>query len=344
MTTPPQSSALDESTIELAALEWFTDLGYGRMPKTEYEERPTLSRGLGADEIGVSSDVFAHMDLDSDGTLDRTELRHLIRNPQPTIEVIVRLGKRNPEQPLIETVGSPAHGNIELRRALNGLVSIVYNNIQVELVEASSEGEGARQYLKRQFSAGDRDRNGYIDIDEAQQNRVFRNTFAQFDDDSDGKLFEEELYKVFDSQAAAAGCRTQVSVRDCGRDLMEILNVDRNQSLAQSEIAAAARRVDLWDSNGDSMISSSEIPQLYQITFGPGQPQIPGLQVPGQAATMQANQSGSAATAPFWFGKLDRNSDGELSRREFPGTRAEFQSLDRNSDGSVTAVEAEFVK
>jgi Ca2+-binding EF-hand superfamily protein len=42
--------------------------------------------------------------------------------------------------------------------------------------------------------------------------------------------------------------------------------------------------------------------------------------------------------------KMDRNDDGELARREFPGTLSEFRKLDQNSDGAIDTAEAEFVK
>lgn len=319
---------------------------YGSYPGALDDRDATVRPELGHQELGFSSDALKRWDRDSDGRLNRTELRQMVRTPPPTLELRVRLGTRQLTQPGIEALGAPANSKVQLRRAQNGMVSIVYQNLQVELVEVSRDSGAAWQYLVNRFSAGDRDRNGYIDMEEARQSDAFQNSFAQFDDDSDGKLFQEEVHSVFESHAAAARCRIHVSIRDCGRDLMEILNADRNQSLTEHELAAAAERVELWDTDGNSVISSYEIPQLYQITFGPGKPQIPGVQFPGQSVTMPAGPSASAsgATGPVWFGKLDRNSDGELSRREFPGSRTEYQALDRNSDGRVTAGEAEFAQ
>ena len=37
---------------------------------------------------------------------------------------------------------------------------------------------------------------------------------------------------------------------------------------------------------------------------------------------------------------MDRNSDGDISRREFLGPRADFERLDGNHDGLIDAEEA----
>ena len=38
---------------------------------------------------------------------------------------------------------------------------------------------------------------------------------------------------------------------------------------------------------------------------------------------------------------MDRNGDGDVSRREFLGTDEEFRRLDRDGDGLISAEEAE---
>jgi hypothetical protein len=47
-----------------------------------------------------------------------------------------------------------------------------------------------------------------------------------------------------------------------------------------------------------------------------------------------------AAEAPSWFAHADFNGDGDVSSREFLGTREQFSKLDTNQDGFIAAAEA----
>ncbi len=44
---------------------------------------------------------------------------------------------------------------------------------------------------------------------------------------------------------------------------------------------------------------------------------------------------------PLWFRKMDRNGDGDVSRGEFLGTKAEFDAIDTDHDGLISLEEAE---
>ena len=46
------------------------------------------------------------------------------------------------------------------------------------------------------------------------------------------------------------------------------------------------------------------------------------------------------AAGPSWFRKMDRNRDGDVSPREFLGTREQFDRLDRDHDGLLSPDEA----
>jgi Ca2+-binding EF-hand superfamily protein len=317
---------------------------YASIPTESADGQSTLSRKLQRSALRVAVDVFDKYDFDADGTLDRDELREMIRNPQPTVELVVRLGKRGNGQLLVEMIGASDEQAISVRRSSGGLVSIAIGDVQIEIIETTSDPDVAKQYLLRQFASADADQNAYIDEMEAGRSSTFRTSFDQFDEDGDGKLFEEELASIVDGRAKAARSRTRMEVRNRGRDLFQILDADRTRTLGRRELTQAVKRVELWDADGDGEVSESEIPQLYQISFGPGQPQFRGVQIPGQSVLSSGDGASTKSVAPVWFRKLDRNGDCELARREFPGTLAEFQKLDQNADGAVDTAEAEFVK
>lgn len=317
---------------------------YAPAPAVSGNQRNSLSRDLDQRDLGLEADVFARFDLDSNGKLDRDELREFVRNPPPTLELVVRLGERDSRQHIVDLTDSAEQHNISIRRSTDGLACVAINDVQIEIAEAAGGAEVAKQYLLRQFAGADRDNNDYIDEDEAERSNVFRSSFGQFDEDGDGKLFEEELTAIVEGRTRAARSRTRMDARNRGRDLFEILDLDRNRRLGRSELAEAVKRIELWDTDNDGAVAEDEIPQLYQITFGPGQPQFRGVQIPGQAARTSESSSAPNPVTPNWFRKLDRNSDRELARREFPGSRSEFQKLDRNGDGVVDAAEAEFAE
>jgi len=306
--------------------------------------RNTLSRDLGRKQLGLEPEVFDQYDFDTDGKLDRDELRELVRRPPPTLELVVRLGTRAEGHFIVEMIGSAKGQNIVVRRAADGLASIVINDVQIEIAHAANGLDVAKLYLLGQFAAADLDKNNYIDEQETGRSEVFRASFAVFDEDGDGKLFENELTSVVDGRMKAARSRTRMDISSRGRNLFEILDVDRNRVLGHRELAQAVKRIALWDTDGDNAVSEAEIPQLYQISFGPGQPEFRGLRIPGAAVRSRGEAVATNSTASNWFEKLDRNGDGELTRREFPGTIAEFQKSDQNSDGVVDTAEATFVK
>ncbi len=62
------------------------------------------------------------------------------------------------------------------------------------------------------------------------------------------------------------------------------------------------------------------------------------------STAMTSPSTPPAEEGPKWFRKMDRNRDGDISRREFLGPRAAFERLDADGDGLITAKEAAMSK
>ncbi len=44
---------------------------------------------------------------------------------------------------------------------------------------------------------------------------------------------------------------------------------------------------------------------------------------------------------PSWYQRMDRNQDGDITWREFLGTREQFDMIDKNSDQLINRMEAD---
>jgi hypothetical protein len=100
-------------------------------------------------------------------------------------------------------------------------------------------------------------------------------------------------------------------------------------------------RVTSWDADGDGRVSADEIPYHFQVTLSRGA--LSGLI--GDAADpgprpMTTPRPSPPDAGPDWFRLMDRNQDGDVSRREFLGPREQFDRLDRDRDGLIDAREA----
>jgi hypothetical protein len=78
-----------------------------------------------------------------------------------------------------------------------------------------------------------------------------------------------------------------------------------------------------------------EIPYSISIVLQRGRPSDA---VAGPSAAIAIRPP--SEESPGWFIAMDANRDGEISRREFLGGRAKFESLDIDSNGFLELPEA----
>jgi Ca2+-binding EF-hand superfamily protein len=309
----------------------------GSVPESAGDE--TLDRR----EAPFPASVFDRLDTNHDETLDFEELQEVGVHLRDGIEILVRIDQRAAGQPAAEILDQAPELKAVVRETREGQITILVAGTQIELgCQAATAGSRIRDLFQQQFKMADADNNSYLDRQEARQSAYFNQTCDAMDEDGDGKLFENEMFAYIGRLEAAADFRYTLGVADEGRNLFEALDSNRDGRLGARELLAAPSRLAEWDGDRDGKLSEPEIPAHYRLVFGRALPDIPGLSnlLPARAPGVPA-AGPVGETGPAWFRKMDRNRDGDLSRREFLGSHSVFESLDTNHDSLIDATEAD---
>ena len=296
-------------------------------------------------EFGIDPKEFASADTDSDGALDSEELRRFLSRVGPDLELVVKLSGGDTASTTIEATAAgskPLPPEVRVKKLSAADLEVAIGEVSLEFHADGGEQatENAKRYYAGQFQAADTDNNKYLDKKEVKDHGPFFSLFDMMDADGDGKLYMKEVDKFVDQQTQAARSQMVLSVDDQGRAIFAIMDLNRDRHLGIREIRDAVARVSSWDRNGDGLIRSDEIPHHYQLSIGRGQITAVGMSRFAAPGMMAAPAARAPAAGPSWFRKMDRNRDGDISRREFLGPRADFDRLDRDHDGLIDAVEA----
>lgn len=290
--------------------------------------------------FGVPEAALSAYDQDGNGSLDRREVGTFLAHPVPHVQLALRLGDVATGRSRVEILKSPSDTALTVKATSLGFALVAFGDLQLE-VSVSSQArtlDTMKTAFSSQFKAFDVDGNGYVDQTEGERSPLFKESFGRLDRDADGKIFEPEMAAVVEGPVLMGLSRTRMTASNRGKDLLEILDANRDERLSQRELLTAVSRFELWDANGDKFLSEAEVPQLYQMVLQRGLPDLPGL-VDSSFAGTQAAPS-MPLTGPDWFQRMDRNGDGDLAPMEFLGTDSQFRELDRDSNGLIDADEA----
>jgi Ca2+-binding EF-hand superfamily protein len=311
-------------------------------------------RKLTRQDLGMDEESFASLDVDEDGKLDTEELAHFAQRP-PDLEFRIRLGEKGGVE-LVQVKDRPSPLAKSVRPSSGGTLLLELGTTQIELGNGDTSGtmgtvrlaDRLRQQYLAQFRTADKDNNGYLDKNEAERSQLFRNTFRTMDRDGDGKLFEKEVIAYLDKmkelQEGAMRSCASLAVKDQGRGLFDMVDADGDGRLGVREMRRMVKLVDSLDRDGDGLLAPGEIPHKYRVDVQGGPAN--GNSFISKAAivsriNMGAPQQPERTAGPRWFRKMDRNRDGDVSRREFLGTDEEFRRLDADGDGLISVEEAE---
>ena len=346
---PPTRYAGHRQQLPLLELDWghvseFVERSLSTRFIEHYDGNPVPDRVLSPAELRIAPEVFTAHDGNCDGVLDVGEVLTFLKNAAPAFEVTLYVSDKWERTPAIDVVCHDARLKDRVQRAFTGDVMLDLGDLRLELSVLSSHQFDSLQVLEEQFQRADVDKNGYLDEMERWKSRFIGQMVTRADKDQDDKLFLKELRLYVESKQQAGLARTVIDLTGAGRSLFEVLDVNRDRRLNASEIAPRGldARVKTWDADGDGALAEPELPHYIRLTARRGTAKITALngRVPESAPdNVRPNPSG-----PPWFANMDRNRDGELSKREFLGAPDVFSRLDRDANGVLDPDEAQPAK
>lgn len=208
-------------------------------------------------------------------------------------------------------------------------VRIVLRTDAGKLVEQTA---AARKRWAAQFAEFDTDGDGTLNAKEhaAPKAEPFRQLLAAADRDGGGTLAKADLDGWLDlHEQIARGC-VLLTLLDHGTGLFEVLDADHDGGLSVRELRTAWDGLKAAGCVTDGKFDRTKLPRHLLACVSHGHPQSP-LGKP-------------VRNGPDWFRAMDRNGDGDVSRREFTGPAELFDKLDLDGDGLLSVAEAEKAK
>lgn len=229
---------------------------------------------------------------------------------------------------VVEPVGGKPPANARLALA-SGSLRLELRADEGKLAEQTAT---ARKRFLALFAEFDADSDGSLDVKEltAPKAGQFKQLQATADRDGDGRFQQKELVAWLDLQEQVAKGHVLLTVLDHGTGLFELLDADRDGSLSVRELRNAWAHLKEQGCVAEGKFDPAKLPRHLITTVSRGHPQhAPGKPVRG---------------GPEWFRAMDRNGDGDVSRREFTGSADVFGKLDLDKDGLLSPAEAEQFK
>ncbi len=306
-------------------------------------------------QIPFDAETFARLDADRDGALDDKELEAFVRR-DPDLCLTVSLDGKDDKPLALEAVsGKPAALAAKFRIDDEvGILDLAASRLELRRGEEKNRTDMlvtfVKPQLKIQFKQADKDNNGYLDEPEA-KNFPLGGSFKQMDRDGDGKLYEKEILDYFDAmlemrKRASNGCATLV-FSDQSRGLFDLLDTNRDGRLSLREIKRTPKLLAQLDREHKGFLRRADIPESHRVSIRRGSTRrASGYQEAIVISSLMGGESDEPKTmrGPLWFRKMDRNRDGDVSRKEFLFGEELFRKLDTDGDGLIGVEEAEKVQ
>jgi Ca2+-binding EF-hand superfamily protein len=326
----------------------------GADPKAKpKEKKPEPEQKLSRKQLPRLDEAeFARLDANKDGILDGKELAAIVQR-EPDLCLTASFGDKAGKALDMTDRKTPLADKVCYQQ--DSLLLFDLDKTRMELRRNEEErkknffADIIRGQISELFKAADKDGDGFVDEKEAKANPQFSNIFKALDRDGNGKVSTKEMLAYFDKmqeiqQRARAACVTLV-LRDQSRGLFELLDTNRDGWLGLRELRQAPKVLERVLAKGKDYLTKDDMPPSYLLTLRRGTAESDGLAaqeaVFNRLYGLSYDAEAATGRGPVWFRKMDKNRDGDVSRKEFLFSDELFRKIDADGDGLISVEEAE---
>jgi len=339
-------------TVANLPFQHLTDLSSATSAVDQVLVRYGIEGRLPAARLRLPAEAAARL---PESSIPATELPQLLLTMPVHLTFEFRLSDKANLSDLSVQIADSASAFCQLAESSRGEARLVLDGLGLVL---RARGGGAndrmitRGLLGQQFAQADADRSQSLDesefpvVQSIVTNAGVTADFAELDLDGDLQLTRTELLGTVEREQAVIASKIEVGVEQEGRTLFSRLDSDSDRRLTRREFRNSTAAFSDLDTDHDSRISDMDLQTTYVLTIGLGRSELRRNDRRMTIQMVEANRadailpSEQSLEGPVWFQRMDRNRDGDVSLREFPGTREMFRRLDTDNDELISAAEA----
>lgn len=290
-------------------------------------------------EIGFDKETFDRFDANRDGKLSAAELE-LWRTGPPDFTANVNISDLADRRKMTiqYASGKPLPAGLEIRRSSTGRLVLRVGRQLLDLYAGAAPSyvvDRLDEEVKSTYPMG----KSIVTENDigAQQFQFLRIVFDAADFNGDGKLTREEYAKYMRLQQSTIDLATIAGYATRTPSLFHLMDENGDGKLSVRELRTAWDRLIVLEPGSGTEVTRDAILPSASIRFGRASSWLHA----DYATSMNIVPAPRKVAGPLWMQMMDRNGDGDISRLEFLGTRAEFDRIDTDKDGIISTAEAE---